>query len=271
MEASSATARLVTGLAASLGMRVRDERARRRWTLSDLASRAGISRTHIQWIESGHPASLEAYVRLGRALGLRLEADLHDPRRRATHVREEDPVHAAMGEAFARPLLSTKVTVAIDEPYQHYQFAGRADVLAWSVERRALLHIENRTRFPNLQEAYGSYNAKRQYLPGVMADRLGLRSGFRTVAHVLACLWTGEVLHTLRKHGSSFAAVCPDPPDPLAAWLAGQPPLSGVTSSLVVVDPLSAGRERLFVGRAAVDRVRPRHRGYADVADRLRG
>ena len=57
--------------------------------------------------------------------------------------------------------------------------AGRADLLGWDVASRSLLHVENRTRFPNIQDAMGSYNAKRQYLPGVIADRLGLRGRLR--------------------------------------------------------------------------------------------
>ncbi|HEX5828719.1 MAG TPA: hypothetical protein VFY23_14425 [Candidatus Limnocylindrales bacterium] len=62
----------------------------------------------------------------------------------------QDLVHAAMGELEARALQRPGRTIAIGEPYQHYQFAGRADLLAWDAED--LLHIENRTRFPNLQE-----------------------------------------------------------------------------------------------------------------------
>ncbi len=60
-------------------------------------------------------------------------------------------MHAAMGEAGAAHLRTLGFAVRLDEPFQHYQFAGRGDVVAWSVERAALLHLENRTAFPNLQ------------------------------------------------------------------------------------------------------------------------
>jgi len=261
--------RRLAALAFGLGSAVRDERLRRNWTLTNVALRAGISRSLVHWVEAGHPASLETYVRLARALGLRLDAELVDDRRRAA-VRAEDPVHAAMGEMFAAKLRGASVTVALDEPCQHYQFAGRADVLAWSTEWRALLHIENRTRFPNLQDAYGSYNAKRQYLPAVIADRLKLSRGFETVTHVMACLWSSEILRVLRAHGSSFAALCPDPPEPLDSWLHGRRPDPGVTSSLVLLDPLASRRERLYVGRSNLGKARSRYRGYADAAERLR-
>jgi hypothetical protein len=57
-----------------------------------------------------------------------------------------------MGEAQTAHLRKLGFEVGLDEPSQHYQFAGRADVIAWSVERAALLHIENRTRFPDIHE-----------------------------------------------------------------------------------------------------------------------
>ncbi len=90
-------------------------------------------------------------------------------------------MHAAMGELEARALQRPGVRISIDEPYQHYQFAGRADVVAWDDEN--LLHIENRTRFPNLQEAAGSYNAKRQYLASSIAQRLDLGSAWLAKRH----------------------------------------------------------------------------------------
>src|SRR3972149_5950175 len=105
---------------------------------------------------------------------------------------------AGMGDAEPRHRRSLGFDVGLDVPYQHYQFAGRADLLAWDSERRSLLHVENRTRFPNLQEAFGSYNAKRAYLATDVAERIGLGGGWRSGAPVIAALWSSEVLHSLR-------------------------------------------------------------------------
>jgi len=161
-------------------------------------------------------------------------------------------------------------TIAVDEPFQHYQFAGRADLLAW--DRENLLHIENRTRFPNIGEAAGAYNAKRLYLAGALADRIDLGPrGWRSVTHVMACLWSAEVLHVLRLRRASCAALCPHPADGLAAWLRGDAPQEGVTSSLVVLDPLVPfGSRRRTIALAAHPRLEPRYRGYADAAETLR-
>lgn len=227
----------------------------------------------MQAVERGRPASLASYAAIASALGLEPEFDLVDPRRRAKVVRREDPVHAAMGEVIAQRLRSHGLDIALDDTFQHYQFAGRADLLAWSVGRRALLHVENRTRFPNIQEAFGSYNVKRRYLPAIAADRLGLRRGWDTVTNVVVALWSAEILHDLRLHPSSFWAVCPDPPDAFAAWWTGAlPDASGVTSSLVLFDPIGGGRSdrRRFIGLADADRIRGRYRGYADALEAMR-
>ena len=262
-------------LAAHVGITIANARHARAWTLRDLSVRAGVAVGTIHAIEHGRPASLETYAAIALALGLEPRLDLIDPRKRTNTARSEDPVHSAMGEVGAARFAGYGFSVAIDEPYQHYQFAGRADLLAWDLASRSLLHVENRTRFPNLQDAIGSYNAKRQYLPAVMATRLGVRGGFRSVTNVMAGLWSNEVIHIARLRGASFTAVCPDDPSAFAAWWSGNPaPAGAPTSNFVLLDPgVSATPRRLaFVGLEAVlqGSIRPRYHGYADAVDALR-
>jgi DNA-binding XRE family transcriptional regulator len=193
----------------TLGLAVRDARLRRGSTLTRLARRAGVSVATVHHVEAGRPASLETYARIASALGLRLDAAMSDPRHPAG--RSGDPVHAVMGELEATTLRPHGFGVAMDEPYQHYQFAGRADVVAWDVDRRALLHLENRTRFPNFQEAAGAFNAKRAYLGRALAERLGV-PGWRSETHVMVVVWTAEAVHDLRRFEASMRATCPDQP-----------------------------------------------------------
>lgn len=225
----------------------------------------------VQWTESGRAASLLTYARLASALDLRPTLDLMDPRKRANAAQSEDPVHASMGDLEARQLAGHGRRVALDEPFQHYQFAGRADVLAFDLDHRAVLHVENRTRFPNIQEAFGSYNAKRQYMPAVLAQRLGLRGGWDVVTHALVVLWSAEVLHAVRLREASFRSVCPDRPDDFFTWWDGRVPEAGLpTSALVVLDPrIELPRRSRFADMDGALRVRPRYRGYAEALARL--
>jgi len=253
----------------AVGAAVQEERQRRGWSLTELARRARLSVGTVSGVEAGRTTSLETCARLAAALGLRLDLTLQAGHRRARRP-SSDLVHAAMGEVEAGRLQHLGLRVAIDHPYQHYQFAGRADVLAWTTDPSALLHIENRTRFPDLQAAAGSYNAKRRYLAQATASQLGL-TGFRSETHVMAGLWSSEVIHSVRLRSATFRALCPDAVARVTAWLRGEPPLSGNSSSFVLLDPLASGRqawtadlEQILAG------VRPRVRGYAEAAERLR-
>ena len=273
MPPESASERLAAQVAGHLGVVARDERLRRGWPLREVARRAGLSVGFVHAVEHGRPAGIATYTAIADALGLEPAFDLVDRRRRTNGMRHEDPVHAAMGESLAERLGSFGLQIALDDPFQHYQFAGRADLLAWSTERRALLHIENKTRFPNVQDAFGSYNVKRRYLPAITAERLGLRRGWDVMTNVIVALWSSELLHDLRLHPTSFRAVCPDSAEAFAAWWSGDLPRTAtVTSSLVLFDPIAGGRSdrRRFVGLDEADTARGRYRGYADALEAIR-
>jgi transcriptional regulator with XRE-family HTH domain len=249
---------------------VRTARLGRRWTVDQLAERAGLSKRSVYLTEQSEPISIEVLARLAVALGLRLDLVLSEPTRRDARMRRAlDPVHAAMGEFEADHFLRLDFTVGIDEPYQHYQFAGRADLIAWHTERRALLHIENRTRFPDIQDAAGSFNAKRAYLAYAVGERLGVRR-WDVQTHVMAALWSSEVIRSIRRHPGTFESLCPDPVEVFDNWWAGRLLGPRASSVFVLLDPWSEGRARRYIGlEDALTRARPRYRGYAEAAARL--
>jgi transcriptional regulator with XRE-family HTH domain len=158
---------------------IQEERRRRGLQLSELAKRAGMAISTVHRIESGAPASLVGYARLAEALDLDLRLTLRpEP---TSRVRDVDPGRAAMGEVEARHLGAFGHMIRLDEPYQHFQFAGRADLVAINPDARALLHLENRTRFPDIQAYAGSWNQKRIYLAPELAKRFGVDGGFRSI------------------------------------------------------------------------------------------
>ncbi len=132
----------------------REERRRRRWSVRAwrrvLASAPPRSPT---WRLDAAPRWMSMRASRWRSgsrstSGSRADSDV-PPARRATWCTRR------WAKLEARLLRAHDYEVAIDHPYQHYQFAGRADVLAWTRTPAALLHIENRTRFPDLQAGGG--------------------------------------------------------------------------------------------------------------------
>ena len=263
--------RELTRIGVELGAAIHEERRRRHLSLREVAGLADVALGTAQNAEAGRICSLETYARLADALRLRADFELLDPRRREPlTTRPVDPVHAAMGEVEAAHLRRLGLNVDLDEPYQHFQFSGRADVVAWSAERRELLHIENKTRFPDLQDAFGSFNAKRSYLGAELADRAGI-GRWRSETHVIAALWSAEVMHTIRMHQASFGCVCPDPAEAFDAWWREEPPPAGRQSTLMLLDPAEGRRRdrRQWLAMGELPGARPRYRDYAEAVELL--
>ena len=235
-------------------------------SIRELADRADLGASTVHAVESGRSSSLRTYACLAVALGLRPEFGLGS-RRPPVSPRDEDPVHAAMGEFEARHFQSLGLRTLLDEPFQHYQFAGRGDFGALSIEPPLLLHVENKTRIVNVQEAIGSFNAKRVYLAQELAGRFGVHR-WQSEVHVLALLWSTETIHAVRLNRATMASVCPDDTNAFARWWAGIPAGNGRRSSLIFLDP-HADPDRAWVGLERLDGLRPRYRGYADAAARL--
>ncbi len=260
-----------TAICAALGAQVRAARVRRRWTTERLALEAGTSRSLVYLVERGDTTTIETYARFGSALGLRLEVSLEDPRTKARPGRAEDPVHAAIVEVLAARYAAQGRLVGADEPFQHFQFAGRADVTATDPVGPDLLHHEVKTAIPNLGELAGAWNVKRQYLAQALADRHAIPGGFRSVTHVLTIAWTADCLHVLRLRGATIRSLGPDAPDAFARWWDGARPVAtGITSTVVVFDPVERPRAPAWAPVDDLGALRPRHRGYADLLRELR-
>jgi transcriptional regulator with XRE-family HTH domain len=266
-ESSDQVTAAVDRLWVLFGQQVRDARQGRGWSVAELAHRAGISASFLYLIESGRSGSAEGAARVAHALGRRADLTLVDSRRQQPRNLDVDLVHSAMGECEARRFRQLGIATGLDQPYQHYQFAGRADFVAWDPERRALLHIENRTRFPDFQSMAGAFNGKRAYLAAAIGERLGIRR-WNSETHVIAALWSAESLHALRLRADSFRSLCPDPSLAFDSWWRGEPPGEGNFSTLVVFDPFVAGRQRAFAGLDDALIARARYKNYADAAER---
>jgi hypothetical protein len=144
-------------------------------------------------------------------------------------------------------------------------------VAAWPVERAALLHVENRTAFPNIQEVFGAFNAKREYLGRELAARAGVKR-WNSESHVMAALWSADVLRAIRQHRASFESLGPGGCGLFEAWWQGRPLPTGKRAGLIVFDPIAGSRRdrRRWAGLADPAGVRPRYRGCVEALEALR-
>ena len=221
-------------------------------------------------VERGDPTTIETCARFGTALGMRLEASLQDPHEKARPGRAEDPVHAAIVEGLVARYETQGRLVGADEPFQHFQFAGRADVTAVDTAGPDLLHHEVKTAIVNVGELAGAWNVKRQYLARALADRYAIRGGFRAVTHVLTIAWTADCLRVLRLREATLRSLGPDVPGPFARWWdGGRPEAPATTSIVIVLDPLERPRAPAWAPLQDLGALRPRHRSYADLLHEL--
>ena len=131
-------------------------------------------------------------------------------------------MHAAIVETLAARYAAQGRLVAADEPFQHFQFAGRADVTAVDPAGPDLLHHEVKTAIPNVGELAGAWNVKRQYLAASIAQRHGFRGGFRSVTHVAHDRLDRRLPARPPPSRSHRSAACgPDAPDAFARWWEG--------------------------------------------------
>jgi len=248
------------------GELTRVARQHRRWSVGRLAEAAGLSRSAVVKIEAGRPAGLLTYHRIAEVLELDLTIELVAP---VIRMDAEDAVHAAMGEILARRFGIGEREVLIDEPYQHFQFAGRGDLVVVDRVRRAFVHAENKTGLPNIGEAAGSYNAKGTWLAEEVGRRRGIRR-FECESHILVLLWSAEIMEVARRRTSTLRALGADGSAPFEDWWSGVP-RPGTHRGLVLFDPVDRGPTvRRWVDLETALDQRPRYRGYADACDELR-
>lgn len=253
-------------LCGRLGTALRAGRHARGWTLQAVADAAGLSPAAVARLERGGTGGLATYLRLAGVLGLRLTWELHA----LAHTLEaEDAVHAVMAEVQARRFGTGLRQVLIDEPYQHFRFAGRGDLVVVDRGRSAIHHSENKTRIVNVGELSGSFNAKCRWLGAEVAERSGIRR-LTSESHTLVLLWSEEVLAVARALGRTLRALGPHGTGAFEAWWDGVPPV-GLHRGIVVLDPIDRGpAQPQWVGLDEALEARPRYRGYADAFQELR-
>ena len=202
----------------AVGRMVRDLRVARNLRQVDVAGRAGVSRETVSRLERGlvdgmTVASLRAVSR-----ALEMPSIVTLGWRTPELDRMRDRVHAAMVEAMSRILVDAGWQITAESGFNHYGERGSADILAWHRARLAILIVETKSRFGDLQDTLAALDRKRRVLPIEFEKRFGWRPRVVGVLLVLPDLSTHR--HVAARHPTIFRASFPHRQDEVTEWLA---------------------------------------------------
>lgn len=173
-------------LAAAIGLRVRQERQGRHWTLDQLSELAGVSRRMLVNVEQGAAnPSVGTLLRISDALGVGLPALVEPPEQRLV-----------------------KVTRAGEGAALWSSYAGGRGVLVAGTEPPDVVELWDWVLAPGDEHVSEAHTAGiREELLQVHEGSLLLGVGDQSIALVAgdAAAFTGEVAHSYANHGSEPA------------------------------------------------------------------
>jgi transcriptional regulator with XRE-family HTH domain len=155
-----------------LGTVCRALRIKKHWRQVDVAARAGVSRTIVSAIETGHVdrVGVDDVLSVVTALGGRLDFIVRwqgGELDRLINAR-----HGALHESVARSFRSLKEwEIAPEVSFNVRGERGVIDILAWHAATRTLLVIELKTEIVDVSELMGTLDKKRRLAPYIALSR----------------------------------------------------------------------------------------------------
>jgi transcriptional regulator with XRE-family HTH domain len=244
-----------------VGGRVRAVRVQKGWRQEDVATAAGVSRSVVSRVEHGRfdEVGFEAVRRVCRALDMRFEYAVRW--RGGDLERMVNARHAALHESAARLLAANAGWLAIPEvSFNVFGERGVIDVVAWRADRRALLVVELKTEFVDIQGLIGSVDRYRRLASRAVADRRWRPAFVSTWVFVAAGRANARALAA---HRTVLRAAFPADGRRIAGWL--QDPVERIDglSFLPYVRGANVGRSL-----STPHRVRARSAGKGNAARR---
>jgi len=198
---------------------IRFLRVRRRWRQRDLAERAGISQTMVSRLERGHlsEATLDTIRRVAAALDLRV--DVVGRWRGGELDRLLASGHSALHESVAAHLRTLAGwQFASEVSFAHFAERGVIDILAWHEPSRALLVIELKTEFVDLNELIGTLDRKRRNAAQIARERGWLDQAASVSVWVIVSD-TSMNRHRARDHRTMLSTAYPLDGRAIRPWL----------------------------------------------------
>jgi transcriptional regulator with XRE-family HTH domain len=201
----------------AVGRQIQAVRLARNLRQSDIATRAGVSRTLISRIECGDldRIAIGKLRAVSRALSM---PPLVTCGWRGPEVeRLVDRVHASLVELAASRLKAWGWHVLIEYSFSSFGERGSVDILAWHPQSKTLLVIEVKGRIWNIQDTLMTTDRKRRLLPQIVTREIGWpveRVG------LLLVLGGGRADRRLiDRHATTFGAALPERGPTVRRWL----------------------------------------------------
>jgi transcriptional regulator with XRE-family HTH domain len=230
-----------------VGRLLRMMRIRRGWRLRDVADRARLSPATIGRTELGSITSVSVVRAHAAVLDMRVEWRVTG--RGADVARLLDAEHAAIVETLAATLATAGWQAEAESSYSEYGERGRIDLLAFDPSTKRLAVVEVKTELADLQDLFGSLNAKTRLAPGI-----GRRKGWHSsrAVTVLAVAATATNRSIVGGHPALFSPF-------EHRWFRGHRlPRFGGDRLLLWIPAAAAGRRSWLAGRRRVRRkIRP--------------
>ena len=228
-----------------VGSVIKALRLRKRWTQTQLAAAAGVSRALVAGIEHGRLESVGVarLRRVGEALGARIEFVARTP---VDADRLVNARHSAMHEAMARMFRSLDGwTTWAEVSFSIYGERGVIDIVAWHPARRALLIIELKTALVDVNDLLGSMD-RRTRLARTIARERGINPETLSAWVVLAQAPANH--RRLAEHATVLRSAFPMDGRTMRRWL--RDPIGTVSALRGNAWP-GPGRGNAWTGRVA--------------------
>jgi len=203
--------------AVRLGTVCRALRIKKRWRQCDLAERAGVTRTLVSDIETGHieRTRLSDLLQVIETLGGRL--DLVVRWQGGDLDRLVNSRHAALHESVARSFGRLDGwQIAPEVSFSIRGERGVIDILAWHAESRTLLVIELKTEIVDVSELMGTLDKKARLAKSIARERGWFAA---RVAVWLIVADSSMNRRRVGKHATTLRAALPDDGRALRRWL----------------------------------------------------
>jgi transcriptional regulator with XRE-family HTH domain len=230
---------------------IRAIRVRLGWRQVDLGARAGLSRSFISKVESGHllDVDLGDLERVCAELGADL--DIRVRWRGEGLDRLLDEAHATLVDRVVRELAAVSWETAVEVTFNEYGDRGSVDVLGWHQATRSLLVIEIKSVVPDAQATLMPLDRKTR-----LGRKLGAQRGWDalSVSRLLVVADRPINRRRIARLAHLFDTALPARNVAVQRWL--REPRDSLSNLWFLSDSPAGGIRRVVSGRLRVNRPR---------------